>query len=108
MRKDTWAIISVMVALFGLLATFMVTSHASNESRMVEMEERFSAQMAASDERFSTRLAASNERFSAQLAAMDERLTAMAARLYEINTRLSRIEGHLGLPTVGIEPDASP
>ena len=97
MRKDTWTIIGVMVALFGLLATFMVTSHASIESRMVEMDERILAQSAAMD-----------ERFSAQLAAMDERLTAMDGRLYEINTRLSRIEGHLGLPTVGIEPDASP
>ena len=86
MRKDTWTIIGVMVALFGLQATLMVTGHASIESRMVEMDERFSAQS----------------------AAMDDRLTAMDGRLYEINTRLSRIEGHLGLPTVGIEPDASP
>ena len=108
MRKDTWTIIGVMVALFGLQATLMVTGHASIESRMVEMDGRFSAQSAAMDGRFSVQSAAMDERFSAQLAAMDDRLTAMDGRLYEINTRLSRIEGHLGLPTVGIEPDASP
>ena len=38
-----------------------------------------------------------------RLTAMDNRLAAMDGRLYETNTRLSRIEGHLGLPT-DIEP----
>ena len=77
MQKDTWIIIGVMVALFGLLATFMVTSVSSIESRLTAMENR--------------------------LAAMENRLAAMDGRLHEMNTRLSRIEGHLALPG-DIEP----
>ena len=77
MQKDTWIIIGVMVALFGLLATFMVTSLNLIELRLTAMENR--------------------------LAAMENRLAAMDGRLHEMNTRLSRIEGHLALPG-DIEP----
>ena len=77
MQKDTWIIIGVMVTLFGLLATFMVTSLTSIESRLTAMDNR--------------------------LATMDSRLAAMNDRLHEMNTRLGRIEGHLGLPAE-IEP----
>ena len=77
MQKDTWIIIGVMVALVGLLATFMVFSLNSIESRLTAMDNR--------------------------LAAMDNRLAAMDGRLHEMNTRLSRIEGHLALPG-DIEP----
>ena len=74
MQKDTWIIIGVMVTLFGLLATFMVTSLTSIESRLTAMDNNFSARLATVD-----------------------------SRLHEMNTRLSRIEGHLRLPT-DIEP----
>lgn len=66
-----------MVTLVGLLATFMVTSLTSIESRLTAMDNR--------------------------LAAMDNRLVAMDGRLHEMNTRLSRIEGHLRLPAE-VEP----
>ena len=37
------------------------------------------------------------------LASIESRLTAMDGRLHEMNTRLSRIEGYLGLPA-DVEP----
>ena len=43
MQKDTWIIIGVMVTLFGLLATFMVTSLTSIESRLTAMDNRLAA-----------------------------------------------------------------
>ena len=95
MQKDTWTIIGVIVMLVGLLATLMVTSLASIESRLTAMETHFSERLAVMDDR----LGAMDNR----LAAMDNRLAAMDGRLHEINTRLSRIEGHLGLPAE-VEP----
>ena len=107
MQKDTWAIIGVMVALVGLLATFMVTSLASIESRLTAMDANFSERLAVMDSHYSERLAAMDANFSARLTVMEthfsERLAAMDGRLHEINTRLSRIEGHLGLPA-DVEP----
>ena len=95
MRKDTWIIIGVMVALVGLLATFMVTGLASIESRLTAMDNQFSGRLAATEIR---------------LAAIDD-------RLHEMNTRISRIEGHLRLPAdvepiqfeaIGLTPAAIP
>ena len=63
MQKDTWIIIGVMVALVGLLATFMVTSLTSIESRLTAMDNR--------------------------LAAMDGRLHEMNTRLSRIEGHLA-------------------
>ena len=110
MQKDTWAIIGVMVALVGLLATSMVTSLASIESRLTAMDANFSARLTVMETHFSERLTVMDSHHSERLAAMD-------GRLHEINTRLSRIEGHLGLPadvepirfqTIGFAPGAMP
>ena len=119
MRKDTWIIIGVMVALVGLQATFMVTGLASIESRLTAMDNQFSGRLTAMDNQFSGRLTATENHLSGRLTATEnhlsgrltamdnnfsDRLTAIDGRLHEMNTRLSRIEGHLGLPAADVEP----
>ncbi len=92
MSREFWATVSVGIAVI----TVTLTGFAILSGRINAMENRLDA-----------RISSVQSSLRADITAIDGRLVAIESRMHEMNTRLSRIEGRLGLPD-DLEPESEP
>ena len=71
---------------------------ASLDRRVASLEASMDARFDAFEAEMDAKFAAFEDDVRADISAIDGRLVAIENRMHEMNTRLSRIEGHLGLP----------
>ena len=87
MSREFWATVSVGITVIAVT----VTGFAILSGRINALENRLDARITSVESNFDARIIS----LEADLGA---RITSIDNRMHEMNTRLSRIEGRLGLP----------
>ena len=98
MSREFWATVSVGITVI----TVTVTGFAILSGRINALENRLDARITSVESNFDARIISLETDLGARIASVEAdlgaRITSIDDRMHEMNTRLSRIEGRLGLP----------
>ena len=98
MSREFWATVSVGITVIAVT----VTGFAILSGRINALENRLDASITSVESNFDARIISLEADLGARIASVEAdlgaRITSIDNRMHEMNTRLSRIEGRLGLP----------
>ena len=98
MSREFWATVSVGITVIAVT----VTGFAILSGRINALENRLDARITSVESNFDARIISLETDLGARIASVEAdlgaRITSIDNRMHEMNTRLSRIEGRLGLP----------
>ena len=98
MSREFWATVSVGITVIAVT----VTGFAILSGRINALENRLDARITTVESNFDARIISLETDLGARIASVEAdlgaRITSIDDRMHEMNTRLSRIEGRLGLP----------
>ena len=97
MNREFWATVSVGITVIAVT----VTGFAILSGRINAQENRLDARIASAESNLGARIASVESDLIGRIASVESNLRAAISsiddRMHEMNTRLSRIEGRLGL-----------
>ena len=109
MSREFWATVSVGITVIAVTVTgFAILSGRIDalenrlDARITTVESNFDARDTSLETSLGARITSLETNLGARIASVEAdlgaRITSIDDRMHEMNTRLSRIEGRLGLP----------